>query len=152
MGSWQNLFQCNKNLSKHQTKINTTIKLTYYKRTESSKVQFITKNRLKIVYKIICVQKQSSQGVLQKDVLKTRSNPQENKRAEKRSQLSWFTILLKSQPRTDAPPKIHCTHAAHTQNTIFHVRRVLKDLIYKKLLFTVIKRNLHSSYITFYIR
>ena len=49
LGSLQNLFQCNKNLSKHQTKINTTIKLTYYKRTESSKVQFITKNKSKIV-------------------------------------------------------------------------------------------------------
>ena len=86
LGSLQNLFQCNKNLSKHQTKINTTIKLTYYKRTESSKVQFITKNKLKIVYKSICVQEQSSRGVLQKDVLQTRSNPQENNHGEERSQ------------------------------------------------------------------
>ena len=42
-----------------------------YKRTKtlkSSKVQFIKKNKLKIIYKIILVEKQSSRGVIQERI------------------------------------------------------------------------------------
>ena len=33
--------------------------------------------------------------------------------AEERSKQSCFATLLKSQPRTDAPPKIRITHLEH---------------------------------------
>ena len=76
------------------------------------------------------------------------ANPQENNRAEAQSQQSRFGTLLKLHPRTDAPPE----STAHPQNTtpqentsgrlLLYVKRVLKDLNYKKLLFTVVKRNL----------
>ena len=61
---------------------------------------------------------------------------------------SRFATLLKSHPRTDRPRK----SVAHPQNTLpwestsgellLHVKRSLKDLIYKKILFTIVKRNL----------
>ena len=61
---------------------------------------------------------------------------------------SRFATLLKSHPRTDRPPKIRSTSTEHPplgqhlRETVSHVRRSLKDLIYKKFLFTFVKRNL----------
>ena len=56
-----------------------------------------------------------------------------------------FATLLKSQPRMDASPE----NSQHTSRTpsgemFLYVKRVLKDLILKKLLFTVIKINLFT--------
>ena len=82
------------------------------------------------------------------DAPQTRRNPQENTNAEARSQQRRFATLLKSHPCTDTPPKIHNTSAEHPlqENTSgglpLHVKRMLKDLNYKKVLFTVVKRNL----------
>ena len=61
---------------------------------------------------------------------------------------SCFATLLKLHPRTDRPPKIRSTSTEHPplgqhlRETVSHVRRSLKDLIYKKFLFTFVKRNL----------
>ena len=41
------------------------------------------------------------------------ANPKESNNAEARSHQSRFETLLKSHPRTDAPPKIHSTSAEH---------------------------------------
>ena len=77
---------------------------------------------------------------------KHETNPQENKNAEAQSQQSRFATLFKSHPRTDTPRKF----AAHPQNTLLrentseglHGKRNLKELNYKKFLFTVVKINL----------
>ena len=124
------------------------------------------KNKSKIVYKIICVQRQSSRGVLR--------CPANMKKAHRR------TIMQKRDHNKDAlqfywkhtharVPSRKCS--AYKQNThlqektfgalFLYVKRVLKDLNYKNLLFTVVKRNLlthkmrlvlrflHSFYFTF---
>ena len=58
--------QYNKILTKHQTKINTAI-IKNLKKNQNFKIlkSIVKKNKLKIVYKSIYVQKQSSKGVLQ---------------------------------------------------------------------------------------
>ena len=48
-----------------------------------------------------------------KTLYKYEANPQENNRAEARSQQSRFAALLKSHPRTDAPPRIQSTTTEH---------------------------------------
>ena len=79
-----------------------------------SKVWFIKKNKLKIVYKIISVQKQSSRGVLQGRYFRNMKQiPQETKNAEAQSQQSHFATLLKSDPHTDTHRKTHSTSAEH---------------------------------------
>ena len=89
-----------------------------YKRTgtfKSSKMQFIKKNKFKIVYEINCAQKQSSRGVCspRKMVCKHKANSQENNHAETRSQQSRFSTSLKSHPHTGCAPKIRKTPAEH---------------------------------------
>ena len=66
-------------------------------------VWFIKKNKLKNIYKIIFVLKQSPRDVVQERC--SANMKQESNNAEARSQRSHFTFLLKSHPRTDAPPK-----------------------------------------------
>ena len=74
-------------------------------------------------------------------------NSQENKRAKARSQQSHFATVLKSRPCTDAPGDSHHTrkNTSPQENTserlLLYVKIVLKDLNYKKLLFTTVKRN-----------
>ena len=58
---------------------------------------------------------------------------------------------LKSHPRMDTPSKICSSHAEQPPpgehligGLLLYVKRVLKDLNYKKLLFTVVKRNLFT--------
>ena len=64
-----------------------------------------------------------------------------------------FAILLKSQPRMDASPEnSQHTSRASSSNTsgelFLYVKRVLKDLIKKHLLFTVIKnRFIRAQYL-----
>ena len=48
-----------------------------------------------------------------KTLHKYEANPQENNRAEARSQQSRFATLLKSHPHTDVPPKIQSTPVEH---------------------------------------
>ena len=68
-------------------------------------------------------------------------------RAEARSQQSRFATLLKSHAHTDAPreSKVHPQNTSPRENTsgrqLVYVKRVLKNINYKKLLFTVAKRN-----------
>ena len=56
--------------------------------------------------------------------------------------------LLKSHSRTDTPPKIRSTSAElllrenTSEGLILHVKRILKDLNYKRFLFTVFEINL----------
>ena len=77
-------------------------------------------------------------------------NPKEKNNTEARSQQSCFAILLKTYPRTDALPKIRSTSVEHNtflrENTsgglLLHIKGLLKDLYYKKFLFTVFKRNI----------
>ena len=83
-----------------------------------------------------------------KTLSKYGANPQENKRAEARSQQSRFATLLKSHPCTNAPrePTSYPQNTSPQENTsgrlLLYVKIVLKDLNYKKLLFTTVKRNL----------
>ena len=74
---------------------------------------------------------------------KYEANPQENNNEEARSQQIRFATLLKSDPRTDTSLKIRSTSVEHpSAGLLLHAKRVLKDLHYKKFLFTVVKRNL----------
>ena len=79
---------------------------------------------------------------------KYEANPQESKHAEARSQQSRFATLLKSHPCAIAHPRIHIIPAKTSpQENIsgrlpLYVKIVLKDLNYKKLLITTVKRNL----------
>ena len=78
---------------------------------------------------------------------KHEGNPQENNHAEVQSQQSYFATSMKSHQRTDAPSKIRSTPAEYLYlgEDLWgpaSVKRVLKDLNYKKLLFTVLQRNL----------
>ena len=79
---------------------------------------------------------------------KQEANPQENSNAEAQPQQSCFATLLKSHPRTDTSSKIRSTSAEqtlpgeHLWGLLLHVKRILKDLNYKKFLFTVVKINL----------
>ena len=75
-------------------------------------------------------------------------NPKEKNNTEARSQQSCFAILLKTYPRTDTLPKIRSTSAEHlppgepSGGLLLHIKGLLKDLYYKKFLFTVFKRNI----------
>ena len=79
---------------------------------------------------------------------KHEANPQEDNHAEAQSQRSRFATLLKSHPRTDAPPRIRSTLPEylslreHLWGLLLYIKRVLEELYYKTLLFTVVKRNL----------
>ena len=73
-------------------------------------------------------------------------NPQENNNAEAQPQQRCFATLSKSHPHTDMPLKIHSIFAEHrplgehlSGGLLLHVKRILKDLNYKKILFTVVK-------------
>ena len=61
---------------------------------------------------------------------------------------SRFATLLKSYPRTDRALKIHSASTEHlpwestSEELFLHVKRSLKDSIYKKFLFTTVKKNL----------
>ena len=96
------------------------------------------------MYRIICVQKQSSRGVLQE---RCSANMKQTHREQPLKNESCFETLLKSHPCTDVSRKF----AAHPQNNIvqentpeellLYVKRVLKDYNYKRLLITFVKRN-----------
>ena len=70
------------------------------------KKTIVKKNKFKIVYKSIYVQKQPFRGVLQERHCTNKKDPQENNRAEARCQQSSFATVLKSHPCTDAPLRI----------------------------------------------
>ena len=86
--------------------------------------------------------------VLSTTLCKLKANPHKNNRAEARSQQSRFATLLKSHPRTDVPPRIRSTPAETSLQEnisgglLLCVKKVLKVLNNKKLLFTFAKRNL----------
>ena len=76
---------------------------------------------------------------------KHEANPQENKNAEAQPQQSRFATLLKSHPHTDTPLKIRSTSTEHPppgEHLWGTVKRILKDLNYKKFFFIVVKINL----------
>ena len=88
-----------------------------YKKTEilkPSKVYFIKKNKLKIAYKIIYVQKQSFRAVLHgrssPDMKQTHRRTKSQKRDINKAA---FSALLKSHSHTYTPPKIRSTSAEH---------------------------------------
>ena len=117
--------------------------------SKSSKVYFIKKNKFKIVYKIISVQKQSSRGALQGrcslDIKQTLRRTTTQKRDLNKVA---FSTLLKSHPRIYPPlpplslPLKNSQHIRRTPSTLLrknssggllqHVKRILKDLNYKK--------------------
>ena len=74
-----------------------------------------------------------------------KANPQEHNHPEVQSQKSCFATLLKSHLRTDAPPKIHSTHAEHPPpgeklwGLLLYVKRVLKDLNIKSYYLQLLK-------------
>ena len=81
------------------------------------------------------------------DAPRHEANPQENNNTEAQSQQNHFATLLKSHPCTDTPSEIRSTSAEHPplrENTsgglLLHVTRIVKDLNYEKLLFTVVKK------------
>ena len=83
-----------------------------------------------------------------KEFQQTQSKLQENNNTGARSQQSCFVTLLRSHPCTDKPLRICSisTEQPLRENTsgglALQLKRILKDLNYKKLLFTVAKRNL----------
>ena len=122
-----------------------------YKRTEilkSSKVYFIKKNKLKIVYKIIHVQKQSSRGVLQKWHCTNTTRTHGRRNAQKRDpnkaalQLYWNHTHARMHLRESTS---HLQNTTPQQNTsgrlLLYIKIVLKDLNFD-LLFTTVKRDL----------
>ena len=74
---------------------------------------------------------------------KHEANPQENNHAEVQSQQSYFATSMKSHLRTDAPSKIRSTPAEYLYlgEDLWDLL-LSKELYYKKLLFTVLQRNL----------
>ena len=73
--------------------------------SKSSKVYFIKKNKFKIVYKIISVQKQSSRGVLQGRCSPEMKQTLRRITTQKRDlNKVAFSALLKSRPRTYTTP------------------------------------------------
>ena len=62
-----------------------------------------------------------------KMLCKHEAHPGESKRAEARSQQSRFATLLKSHPRTYAPPKICSTSAGHPPPFYFIVEHILMN-------------------------
>ena len=62
-----------------------------------------------------------------KMLCKHEAHPGENNRAEARSQQSYFATLLKSHPRTYAPPKICSTSAGHPPPSYFIVEHILMN-------------------------
>ena len=80
---------------------------------------------------------------------KHEANPEENNNAEARSQQSRFATLIKTYLPTDTSPKICKTSAEHPPLgehprgiASFDMFKRLKDLNYKKFLFTIVKINL----------
>ena len=74
---------------------------------------------------------------------KHEANPQENNHAEVQSQQSYFATSMKSHLRTDAPSKIRSTPAEYLYlGEDLWGLLLSKELYYKKLLFTVLQRNL----------
>ena len=79
---------------------------------------------------------------------KHEAKPEENHNAEAQSQQKTLRNFVKITPTQIGPRK----SSAHLQKTLpwestsgeqlLHVKRSLKDLIYKKILFTIVKRNL----------
>ena len=111
--------------------------------------QNIKKNKLKIVYKIIYVQKQSSRGVLQQ------RHSTNTKRTQKRTngqkcdpnkatlQLYWNHTHARMRPREfTSHPQNTSPQENTSERLLLYVKIVLKDLNYKELLFTNFKRNL----------
>ena len=86
-----------------------------------------------------------------KSAVKIRREPKENNRAEARYQKGGFATLLKSHPCMDVPQRIHRTPAKHLSvgehpwETVPVCQKSFERLNYKKLLFTVFKRNLFTS-------
>ena len=86
-----------------------------------------------------------------KSAVKIRREPKVNNRAEARYQKIGFATLLKSHPCTDVPRRIHRTPAKHLflgehlWETVVVFQKSFERLSYKKLLFTVFKRNLFTS-------
>ena len=70
------------------------------------------KNKLKIVYKIISAERQSSRDFFQKNIFfKRETSPQKNNHAEVQFQRTCFAILLKLYPRKDVFTTIRSTPA-----------------------------------------
>ena len=108
-----------KSLKKHQTKNN----------TKTFSFSFIKKNKLRIVYKIIFVQKQFPRCVLQEKFSEHEANPQENNNAEVRSQQN---SALKNCSTS-------AEHPSPGEHLLLHVKRILKDLNYKKNFLQLLK-------------
>ena len=62
-----------------------------------------------------------------KMLCKHEAHPGENNRAEARFQQSCFATLLKSHPRTYAPPKICSTSGGHPPPSYFIVEHILMN-------------------------
>ena len=108
-----------KSLRKHQTKNN----------TKTFSFSFIKKNKLKIVYKIIFVQKQLPRCVLQERFSEHEANPQESNNAEARSQQNSALKTCSTSAEQPSPG----------EHLLLHVKRILKDLNYKKKFLQLLK-------------
>ena len=111
--------------------------LYHKKRTESSKVQFITKNKLKIIYKFICVRGNPPEAFFRKMFCKREATPRR-----------------KTMQKSDLSKHIISSFRRTPLGTIFVCQKSFERL----KVFTVIKKNysrtklalfFHSSYFTF---
>ena len=105
----------------------------------------------KITQKIICVQKHSSRGVIQERCSASTKQTHRRTTTQKHDLNKAATQLYLNHTPTHS-----CTpgNSQHTRRTplsrrttlrdwlLMHDKRVLKDVNYKKLLFTVVERNL----------
>ena len=106
---------------------------------------------MKIVYKIISVQKQSSRGALQgrcsPDMKQTHRRTRTQKCDVKKPLCSFIKITLMHRHAFENPQHI-CRTTPLRENTsgglLLHVKKELKDINYEKFLFTVVKRNLSA--------
>ena len=105
----------------------------------------IPKNKLKLVYKIICVQKQSSRGVLRErcstNMKQMHRRTTMCKRDLKKAHLKLYwnhTHALMHPTTVAAHPQDTLLQGNISGGMLLYVKEVLKGLSFKKLLFTVI--------------